>query len=219
MSRSVAGLDTAARPGSSATARLVDGPKPGRIQGRPAHEDTGDAGHGHDLGGVIGLDRAAVKDGDAARTQCRELAPDRGMALGDVGRGGRAARADRPDRLVGDDGIVGRGTLGPAAGELVLEHLYRLARLPLRLGLADAQDDEQARRQPGRGLGPDHGVGLAQAMAALGMADQHGVGAGVLEHRRADRARERTLGLGVAVLAPDHDARAICQRRRSRPER
>ena len=57
-------------------------------------------------------------------------------------------------------------------------------------------------RQPGgerrMRLPVDRGVGLAEQRAALGVADDHVLGAGLADHRRADLAGERALALPVA---------------------
>ena len=45
-------------------------------------------------------------------------------------------------------------------------------------------------------------VGLAEERAALGVADDHVLGAGLADHRRADLAGERALALPVADPAP-----------------
>ena len=58
------------------------------------------------LGGVVGLDRAAVEDAHAlARLAISRDQPraERGMHFADVGDAGDLAGADRPDRLIGDD--------------------------------------------------------------------------------------------------------------------
>ena len=49
-----------------------------------------------------------------------------------------------------------------------------------------------------------HGrVGLAEQRAALGVADDHVLGAGLAHHRRADLAGERAFALPVQVLRGD----------------
>ena len=82
--------------------------------------------------------------------------------------------------------LLGGGAVRPAPASWRSSTSTRLPGLPLGLGLADAQHHQQARRQPGRGLGTDQGVGLAQPMPALGMADEHGRRPRLLEHRRAE---------------------------------
>ena len=109
--RPMATLGPAACRPQAPAARLVDGPEACRIQARPADQHAGDARHGHDLAGIVGLDRAAVEDRAPARRSSASApgAADRGVARGDVGRAARPAGADRPDRLVGDDEPLRRG--------------------------------------------------------------------------------------------------------------
>ena len=51
-----------------------------------------------------------------------------------------------------------------------------------------------------RELAGDDGVGLVEEVAALGMAEDHGVGTALAEHRRRDLAGERARRLVAAVL-------------------
>ncbi len=63
-------------------------------------------------------------------------------------------------------------------------------------------------------LGADLGVGFLVQGAPLGMADDHGAGAGVLEHLGGDVAGEGAGGFGMAILAADRDRRAAAPARR-----
>ena len=68
--------------------------------------------------------------------------------LRDVGGGRRQARADRPDRLVGDDEPLRRRALGGSEPRnCALTTAHRLAGLALGAGFADADDGGQARPQ------------------------------------------------------------------------
>ena len=60
-------------------------------------------------------------------------------------------------------------------------------------------------RERGDGLAIHGRVGLAEQRAALGVADDHVLGAGFADHRRADLAGERALALPVQILRGDHD--------------
>ena len=108
-----------------------------------------------------------------------------GVGARDVVPARRPPGADRPDRLVGDDQSVRGGARGQAALELAVEHLERLAGRatcasvsPMhRIGIRPAASAASA-------LARTSGVALAVAVAPLGVADDHRLTAGILEHRR-----------------------------------
>ena len=107
------------------------------IERRAADERAVDVRLGGELGGVVGLDRAAVE-----HRHVEDRLDERVRLLRDLGRRGLAG-ADRPDRLVGDHEVVGVGdTVGDRA-DLAAQHALGLPRLALRLGLADAGDHVQ----------------------------------------------------------------------------
>ena len=118
--------------------------------------------------------------------------------------GGRGlAGADRPDRLVGDDDVgeaarprpaTGRRRSGGAATGSVSSPLA------LGLGLADAEDRQQPRRQRRRHLAGERLVGLAEELPPLGVAEDDRLGAGVEQHRRRDLSGEGAGVLEVHVL-------------------
>ena len=112
------------------------------------------------------------------------------MHLGDIrGRRGQSG-ADRPHRLVGDHEVLRRRTVRDRAVELRADDVECPARHALILGLADADDRDQA-GAPGRlRLGVHGGIRLAVINAALRVADDHGARAGVLQHFGRDVARE-----------------------------
>ena len=64
----------------------------------------------------------------------------------------------------------------------------RLATLALVVGLADAQDREQSGAERGRHLRGQGAVGLAEVLAALGVAEDHAV---ARPARRASAPRPR----------------------------
>ena len=75
-------------------------------------------------------------------------------------------------------------------------HVQRLARLALRLRLAQADQRRHARLDRRAGLGADLLVGLAPGVAALGVADDHEARAGLAEHGRRDLAGMGARGGG-----------------------
>ena len=130
------------------------------------------------------------------------------MHFGDLVQGRGAAGADRPDRLVGDDEPVRGGVAGDRAGELRADAAEGLAGVALGLGLADADDGEEA-GPPGRGgLARDERVVSPWSAAALGMADDHRDRAGVRQHLGGDVAGMGAGGLRVTVLAAEREAAA-----------
>ena len=66
----------------------------------------------------------------------------------------------------------------------------------------------QAGRQRRRHLERQRLVGLAEHLAALGVAEHHAVDADLGQHRRRDLAGERPLGSLVHVLGVDGHPRA-----------
>ena len=123
-------------------------------------------------------------------------------------RGGRAARADGPDRLVGDDQRADllAGDAVEAGLDLAIEDGERGAGLAFGERLADADDRDEAGGDRRADL-PVHGlVGLAEQGPPLRVADDHVLGAGLLDHRAADLTGERALALPVQVLRRDAQA-------------
>ncbi len=103
------------------------------------------SGSDSELGGVVGLHRAAVEDPHlVAPPPCRALHAARGRTRSPPGpaRASRSAGADRPDRLVGDHDLVRRRSLGTSArpGLELAQLAPRCRRRALLLGLADAED-------------------------------------------------------------------------------
>ena len=110
---------------------------------------------------------------------------DMGMHLGDIGRRGGLAGADRPDRLVGDDGI-GRRSRRPGIEPVELRPTTSSALPASRCSSVSPTQmiGDQARRMGGRRLGRYQGVGLRRGLPALGMADDDMRGS---RHRPASR--------------------------------
>ena len=117
--------------------------------------------------------------------------------------------ADGPDRLVGHDRAARPWRRRASCAASCASSTSSVARPAIR---------PRSRRCTARPAGPpasaasalalSRGIGLAQALPALGMADDDRRRPGVRQHRRADRAGESALGLLVAVLAADDDAGA-----------
>src|SRR5207247_2421840 len=112
-------------------------------------------------------------------------------------------RADRPDRLVGDQERRPGGRSLQRPRELSREDILRLAALALRQGLADAED----RRQPGPPRRPQLGardrIVLAEEPPPLRVAHQDVLRAGVVHLLGRDFPGEGAPRLRVAVLRPE----------------
>src|ERR1700685_2830950 len=167
--------------------------------------------------GIGRLDRAAVENTNAlpglAITRAKPLA-DEAVHVENIVPGRRHAGADRPDRLIGDDEI-GKSSRQRAV-ELRAHHRVGLAGIALGARFADADDGKQARAPRRQRLGAHHGIGLAVIMPTLGMADDDGTGAGVLEHFGGNIAGIGAGRFGMAVLAADGGARAAPRKPRTR---
>ena len=191
-----------------------------RVERRAADQTAVDVFEREQLGRVGRLDRAAVEDPDRIGRRAIALrdqpADERACLVGLLWRRG-AAGADRPDRLVGDDHAreVGVVDLGEVGRDLALEHRLDLVAVALGLGLATAQERQQVGREQRGDLARERLVGLAEQLAALGVADDRASGAEVGEHRDRDLAGEGAGLLGVNVLSEGLDpASAGCGRRR-----
>jgi hypothetical protein len=91
--------------------------------------------------------------------------------------------------------------------DLAVEDTERFVPLALFERFADADD----RRQPGTNrrdrLAVDHRIGLAEQPPPLGVADDHELGARILDHRCRHFASKRAVALPVDVLCRDGDVR------------
>jgi peptidyl-prolyl cis-trans isomerase D len=141
------------------------------------------------------------------------------MHLCDIARGGGAAGADRPDRLIGNNQLGLGAQLGDRAGELGRDSLDMAPRRALLLALADAHNRLQPGGKRGLGLGLDDGIALALVGAPLGMADDRQARAGFEQHRGRDIAGMGTGGICVAILRADGEAAGACDGEADQGER
>ena len=116
--------------------------------------------------------------------------------------------ADRPDGLVGDDEVVGRGTVRDRSGELGCDDVGGPSRLALHLRLADAEDRHQPRAPRAENLLAHRRIAFAVAVAALGVTENDMAATGVGQHLGADVTGISTLGCGMAILTAEGDAAA-----------
>mmetsp|Transcript_141986 Transcript_141986/g.453920 ORF Transcript_141986/g.453920 Transcript_141986/m.453920 type:complete len:231 (+) Transcript_141986:394-1086(+) len=122
-------------------------------------------------------------------------------------RGGQAS-ADGPDRLVGDDDLLGvEKTVDLCHLRIHLSKHGIQALLADLLRLADAEDARHARIEDVLQLGRKSRVVVhrqnAKLPTALGMPDKHLADAHVLHLLHSHLARERTATLEVAILRRD----------------
>ena len=94
------------------------------------------------------------------------------MHVAHVGRGRRQSGTDRPDRLIGNDDVL--GIIGQRAGKLGTDDLLRLSGIAVGARLADTDDGEKAGTPRRERFGADLRIGLMMIMPALGMADDDG---------------------------------------------
>src|SRR5690348_5718409 len=105
-----------------------------RLQARAADQRAVDVGDRHQFGRIRWFDGAAIEDADLRALgleTARELIADEAMHLLDILRLRRQPRADRPDRLIGDHEIRGRGAIRQRALELGAADIQRLAGIAL----------------------------------------------------------------------------------------
>lgn len=185
----------------------------GGLEARPANERAIDVLHTEQLDRVGRFDRPAVQNshGPGLRAQLfAKLCADVRMGGRHVLRGRRQSGSDRPDRLVGNDGVGCRGACRHGTVDLPRKHTERLARLPLLIGFTDADDRDEAGAPGGFGLGADSRIIFPMVRAALRMADDHMACARIPEHLRRNVAGMGAAFFGMAVLAAGTN-RGACQ--------
>ena len=122
------------------------------------------------------------------------------MDRNDVGAGGRAPRADGPDRLVGDDRGRCGGSTWQRAGKLPGYDCERLAPVALGLRFADADNGNQSGRMRRHRLGANQLVGFPMIRPTLGMAEDYIAAAEVGQHDGSDVAGMGSGTVGVTIL-------------------
>src|ERR1700722_1588885 len=184
------------------SAGLGDRPKILGLEARAANERALDPGERQEIAGILRIDRAAIKNAGPSGNRSADHLMDGGY----IGEGRRQAGADRPDRFIGDDEFVGRGTVRQRAGKLAGTDRCLPARLAFRPRFADAENRDKAGPPCGGNLGAHIGVALAVAVAPLGMADDDVGAAGVLQHLGADVTGKGAFFGKVAILAAERHA-------------
>src|SRR2546425_9354037 len=186
----------------------------GRVETRAPDECAVDVGLGHEGVDISGFHAAAIEDADApgrrVGREADELAADGVVHFLRLPRGRGAARADRPDRLVGDHApgdLGGRGA-GEGARHLPLDDRGGRVGVPLGERLADADGRRELGGEDGVQAAVHRLVGLAEVLAALGVPDDDVRAPRLAQHRRRDLAGVGALRLPVDVLRPETDLRA-----------
>ena len=199
-----------APPGSTARGGLDDRHELGGGQAGAADQGAVDVGHGEQLGGIVGLDRAAVEDADRGRRVRRSGRPARrGSRRASRRRrpgwrhcrcrSPRSARRRRPARRPPIRRAASRrasrsttARCSPAWRWASLSPTQTMAVRP-----AASAASALARTSSSR---------LVLVGAALAMADDDQPRAGFLEHRRRDAAGMGAARRRVAILRADRQA-------------
>ena len=154
------------------------------------------------LGGVLGLDRAAVEHGHVEQDLMNAWASCAcsGVAV--------LPGADRPDRLVREDEPLVPPAASAIASTWTPEHELGLARFALLERLAHARDDAQALPRARRRVrrAPSRRSRRSTGAARSGRRSRRH--AELDQHRRRDLAGVGALGLPVHVLREDGHARS-----------
>ena len=143
------------------------------------------------------LDRAAIKKTHRLpfRTETAgEILAQGRVNLSHVVRGRRQAGPDRPDRLIGDDRVRGRGSVGHRAGELPGDDIEGRSGLALALALAEADDGDEP--------GPPRGFPPSRAHPRRSRRGPRGVRNGRRSRRVAPASRSISAEMSP-VCAPD----------------
>lgn len=180
-----------------------------RLEGSTADQETVNVILLGELFAVLLADGAAVEDaglvGGLLADVVLEPLADAGVDLLGLLLGGDLTGADGPDGLVGDDDLGPVADLLLEGGKLGGDDLEGLAGLALLERLAAAPDDADAVVGGVLGLGGDDLVGLAEDGAALAVAKNGPVDAGVLELVGAGLTGEGTVGLVEDILGSNGD--------------
>src|ERR1051326_415824 len=160
---------------------------------------------------VVRFHTASIENADIGAAEFFDgLSTDEAMRIGGNVRCRGTARADRPYRLVGNGDLskLLRRELRDAMVELTFEHPMGLTRFALFEHLAHAHD----RLEPGcecrNGPLVDQLIGLMKVLAALAVADNHPLRAGLLKHASAYLTGEcAVLRFPMQVLAADRNVR------------
>src|SRR5580700_4695704 len=158
---------------------------------------------------VVGFDAAAVEDSQTGSAfgskTCRRLLPQEAVRLGSHFRRRRAARANRPNRLVSKDDTreLRTGQRGYAAAELAREDLLCLAAFPFGEQFAHAKDRHQARRERRFDFSIGALIALSEKLPSFGMRDDDGAASRFNQHRGGNFPGERPFGLPVHILSGD----------------
>ena len=106
-----------------------DGKEIGSLEAGAADQRAVDVRHRHQLGRIGGLYRASIENTDPGSLLLKpgdQLVPDKAMYFLDIFRGGGAAGADCPDRLVGGYEVDRAGAIGKGTVELTAAALQQI---------------------------------------------------------------------------------------------
>src|SRR5664279_4243676 len=190
--------------------RSADGDKVLGVQRRATDQAAIDVGLGKQRRGVVGLDAAAVEDGNVRRTVPGEHRPQADVHALRFGWSRRLAGADGPHGFVGNDAANDRLTQRADDGcQLALDHGLGVTRLALDKRFADADDGTQAAFDGPHGLLSDKVVALTVQRTTFGMTDDDVAARELRKHCRRNFAGERSARVARTVLAAPADRRCL----------
>src|SRR5580658_3074314 len=177
-----------------------------RLERSATDQTAVDVGHRKQLGGVTGLDTAAVENARSGRDSSipgRDPPPDESVYFLGLLRGGIAPGADGPHRLVGDDAVLQstRAAQLQHHFQLPRDHLAGTPGLAVGELLAHAQNGDQPLALRGAELARDQLITLAIQQPPFGMPDHHVFAADVLQHRRRYLAGEGAVCVRGDILS------------------
>lgn len=187
---------------------LGNGQEIAGFQAGSANKRAINIGDRHQLRRIRRLDRTTVEKPDRGARRAEalaQLAAQERMHVCHVVRRRRQSRADRPDRLIGNDAVFRRRTAGNRSCKLAPDHVEFAPCPALRLRLADADDRDETRTPCGLRLGRDGCVVLAVIGAPLRMSDDHQAGVGIGQHFRRQIAGMGATRRRMAILRPDSE--------------
>uniref|UniRef100_A0A6B2LFC0 Uncharacterized protein n=1 Tax=Arcella intermedia TaxID=1963864 RepID=A0A6B2LFC0_9EUKA len=183
------------------------------LQTGTSHQKPINVGLLSELHAVLAIDATTIDDADlvghALAHVLAEVLADLGVdSLGNL-RGGHFAGANGPHGFVGNHHRAPlRGLQGLQHLQLRKDHLLRLPGLPLRQGLAAAEDHPQAALQRKARLLPNHPNVLLEDMPPLRVPQDDPLDPDIAQLLRARLAREGPRGVFPAVLRGERDVRA-----------
>src|SRR6478735_127293 len=176
------------------------------LEARTADQGAVNIRDAHQLPGIRGFHRSAVEDSGALpwRSQSRyQSPPDMLVHLGDIAGGWCQPGPDGPDRLVGNNKVLGCRAFGHRTIHLGSDHRERPSILAFGPALADADDGAESGAPCGQRFCAHVRIGFLVIDAPLRVPDDDRAGPGIPEHFGRQISGEGPCRLGVTVLRAD----------------